>query len=93
VELPYLFPLFRGATGEAHALSAPQEQLSDRMVHDWIDIGVAGDVAKGSSRDEWPRYDASRDNYYRFATSDTRPEPQTFGAEHKCDFWDGVIDY
>jgi para-nitrobenzyl esterase len=93
LELPYLFPLFRGATGEAHALSVPQEQLSDRMVHDWMDIGVAGDVAKGSGRVEWPRYDASKDNYHRFVTFDTPPESQTFAAEHKCDFWDGVIDY
>jgi para-nitrobenzyl esterase len=53
-ELQYLFPLFHGARGTAHALNAPQELLAQKMIRWWSTFALIG--APGTQDAPWPAF-------------------------------------
>ncbi|MES1924868.1 carboxylesterase family protein [Salinisphaera sp. T31B1] len=90
-ELQYLFPLYRGATGQARPLDDEQSQLSDAMVSYWSTFADAGDP-NSAAAPAWPAYDVNDPRIQVLVP----PQPQTedaatFRERHKCDFWDGFM--
>lgn len=87
-EIMYLFPLYHGGLGTPHPLNEAQERLSDQMVSYWTEFAEQGNPNSGD-RPFWPQYRAGLDNYQSLNLSNP-VTITTFGAEHKCDFWDGL---
>ena len=89
VELQYVFPDFRGASGTRHDLNEAQKDLARRMVRYFTAFARTGSPDAGSQAPAWPVYEAARDNYLSLRT----PEPiviEAFGERHHCDFWDSL---
>lgn len=89
-EIQYLFPQFRGASGEAKKLDAGQQRLSRQMVRYWTSFARTGKPAGGvDGSPEWAKYESGADNYLSLGV----PSPvmrDRFGDTHHCDFWDQV---
>jgi para-nitrobenzyl esterase len=79
-ELQYLFPLFRGARGTAHALNASQESLARKMIGWWSAFARSG--APGTQDAPWPAF------------RDGANSVQIIGGEasnaNSCGFWDSL---
>ena len=89
VELQYVFPGFRGASGTSHELNEAQKGLARQMVRYFTAFARTGSPDAGPRAPAWPVYEAARDNYLSLRT----PEPivlEAFGDRHHCDFWDGL---
>jgi para-nitrobenzyl esterase len=89
-EIPFLFPLFHGATAPVVPLTAQQQRLSNQMVSYWTTFARTGTPnSPKSGIPVWPPYDAARDNYQSLKI----PRVVTiapFGDQHNCAFWDGI---
>lgn len=86
-ELQFLFPKFRGASGESGALSEQQDALAQRMVRYWTTFAYTG-TPNGSSASSlsWPKYDVIEDKFLRLQAS----EPEVvaaFGDTHHIRYW------
>ena len=92
-EIQYLFPLYHGASGTPHPLSRAQEALSDRMVYFWTHLSRSREGEHPWPSWLWPKYDASLDDHKSFRLPYPIVTENTFGKEHKCDFWDSVLNY
>ena len=89
VELAYIFPGFRGASGTQHALNGAQQTLARQMVRYFTSFARTGAPGAGPQAPAWPAYDPAKDNYLSLRT----PAPvvlEAFGDRHHCDFWDGL---
>ena len=89
VELPYVFPGFRGASGAHAELNTEQRNLARHMARYFTSFASTGSPDAGPQAPAWPAYDAATDNYLSLRT----PAPvmiEAFGERHHCDFWDGV---
>ncbi len=89
VELQYIFPDFRGASGTRRELNEDQRSLARQMVRYFTTFARTGSPDAGSQAPAWPVYEAARDNYLSLRT----PAPvvlEAFGGRHHCDFWDGL---
>lgn len=88
-ELQYLFPLFHGGQGVAHALSPAQERLSDIMVDEWTSFARAG-TPNRAGLPEWPKYSVAADNVEIL----NLPAPTVahgYGRANDCAFWDPIL--
>ena len=88
-ELQFLFPLFHGGQGVAHALSPAQERLSDIMVDEWTSFARAG-TPNRAGLPEWPKYSVVADNVEIL----NLPAPTVahgYGRANDCAFWDPIL--
>jgi para-nitrobenzyl esterase len=81
-ELQYLFPLFRGARGTAHALNASQESLAVKMIGWWSAFARTG--APGTQDAPWPAFRDDANNVLVIGGADE--------ASHAtaCGLWDSL---
>ncbi len=89
VELQYIFPGFRGASGSRHELDESQRRLAHQMIRYFTAFARTGSPDAGPEAPVWPAYEAAKDNYLSLRT----PRPivlEAFGDRHHCDFWDGL---
>jgi para-nitrobenzyl esterase len=85
VELQFLFPLYHGATGSIHGLSAPEQALSRKMIGYWTRF-----ARDGSPSPQWPRLNTR--NYMALGVQGASQESAaSFAAAHKCDFWEKTL--
>lgn len=83
-ELGYLFDYLR----QALPFSASQGELSDQMIRYWVNFARTGDP-NGRGVPKWPRYSTVQDNQISFKAGATALKT-SFGADHKCDFWQSL---
>jgi para-nitrobenzyl esterase len=83
LELPYLFPGFRGGGEAVVKLNPLQEKLSDEMVGYFANVGQ---LSAGVG--EWTRYDAQRDNVMTFSLPKAGMVDGKYADFHHCGFWD-----
>ena len=98
LELPYIFPGFRGASGKNVALSKKQQKLAEEMVGYWTRFawtgtpnGKADEGGKAemvSSLPEWDVYGADKDNVMLFQAAEPIGMIEGWGKRHNSDFWD-----
>ena len=89
-EIQYIFPLYRGSEGTAHALNPLQEKLSDTMVKYWTTFAKSGNP-NSSTAPNWPQYTAKDKRYQSLKPPAPVSLPiSLFSAAHKCDFWKGL---
>jgi para-nitrobenzyl esterase len=95
-DIQYLFPLWHGgATGIPHALNARQEQLSDELVAAWTNFAWTGNP-NGVGDKPWPRY-VPKNNKTSWLSENIPalsliPDSQFF-SEHKCNYWDTILNF
>jgi para-nitrobenzyl esterase len=88
-ELQYLFPLFHGGRGTAHALDASQELLSRQMIGWWSAFARGG--APGTQDSPWPAFRAeSRAVRVIGAADAARQDDIESSYANACDFWDSL---
>jgi para-nitrobenzyl esterase len=80
-ELHYLFPSFRGATGEPASLDGEQALLAEAMRRYWYRF------ARDGSPPAWAPYSLEADNYQRIGLPTPTPY-DGMAARHRCGFWD-----
>lgn len=95
-DIQYLFPLWHGgSTGIPHPLNGKQEQLSDELVAAWTNFAWTGNP-NGVGNSPWPRYVLQNNKSYWLSENipalSLIPDPQFF-SEHKCSFWDTILNY
>lgn len=102
LELPYIFPGFRGATGKSVPLSASQLDLATLMVHYWTTFAHTGTpnasktvtspqqsaAAIRQPSQEWLPYEAGNDNVMLFQAAQPSRMIEHWGRRHNSDFWD-----
>ncbi len=95
-DIQYLFPLWHGgSTGISHPLNAQQEKLSDELVAAWTNFAWTGNP-NGLGNTPWPQYEVNGPNTYWL--SENIPtlsliSDSVFYADHKCSFWDTILNY
>jgi para-nitrobenzyl esterase len=93
-EIQYLFPLYHGARGTPHPLSAAQERLSDQMVDYWTTFARIGKPnfppEPPYSPPFWPRYTEERDDFQSLRLGNP-VTISTYDAEHRCAFWESLL--
>jgi para-nitrobenzyl esterase len=88
-ELQYLFPLFHGGKGTAHALNAAQEMLARQMVQRWSAFARTGaPVSQGSA---WPAFRAETSAVLVIGAPDiSRQDDIEASYASACEFWDSL---
>ena len=90
-DIQYLFPLWHGGPkGEAHALNAEQQRLSDGLIKAWTNFARTGDP-NGPGAPKWPRFTPAPGAQGLYLV-ETLPQSTTmtdrqFAEEHHCAFW------
>ena len=94
-DIQYLFPLWHGgASGIPHPLNGKQEKLSDELVAAWTNFAWTGNP-NGQGNSPWPRYVLQGKAYWlseNIPALSLIPDSQ-FYSEHKCSFWDTILNY
>lgn len=98
LELPYIFPGFRGASGKHTPLSEPQQRLAREMVHYWTTFARHGTPngvpdREGSTTEigrlpKWEIYKAQKDNVMLFQAAEAIRTIEGWGQRHNSDYWD-----
>lgn len=96
LELPYIFPGFRGASGKATPLSKTQQVLASQMVRFWTTFArdstpngvVVEDRAASQVMPLWKAYHAQEDNIMLFQAEEPSKMVNGWGERHNSDFWD-----
>jgi len=85
-----------GPTGILHPLNKKQEKLSDQLITAWTNFARTGNP-NGLGNTPWPRYKAKKNGLIfseNIAPAGIGTETDAFwAAEHKCDFWDKILQY
>ena len=88
-ELQYLFPLFRGARGTAHALNPSQELLARQMIRWWSAFARGG--APGAPGPPWLAFRAEGRAVWVIGAADAaRQDDIESSYANACDFWDSL---
>lgn len=94
-DIQYLFPLWHGgASGIPHPLNRKQEKLSDELVAAWTNFAWTGNP-NGQGNGPWPRYALQGKAFWlseNIPALSLIPDEQ-FYSEHKCSFWDTILNY
>lgn len=99
LELPYIFPGFRGVSGSYTPLTEAQQRLSKEMVRYWAafawhgtpNSGVGVDhVAKKETLTQavWENYEPSSDDIMLLRASEPIRMFDGWGQRHNSDYWD-----
>lgn len=83
-ELQYLFPLFRGGSGTAHALDIAQQATARRMLRYWVNFIRSGNP-NGPRLPIWPRYNPALDDMHAIGPGGAIAD---YGRRNRCAFWD-----
>ncbi len=96
IRYPISLPLWHGgSTGISHPLNRKQEQLSDELVAAWTNFAWTGNP-NGVGNRPWPRYllQGNKSNWLSENIPALSLIPDTqFYSEHKCSFWDTILNY
>jgi len=96
LELPYIFPGFRGASGKVMLLSKPQQSLARQMVHYWTSFARHG-IPNGASIElddshnaapQWNAYHAEDDNIMLLQAAEPSRMIKGWGERHNSNFCD-----
>ena len=101
IDIQFLFPLWHGGilgvpgASQSAALSKDEQRLSDQLVAAWTNFAKTGNPNESGNM-PWPRF-ANQEGMPEYL-SENVPALSTFtnaqfGANHNCNFWDGVIVY
>ncbi|KAJ9615170.1 hypothetical protein H2200_001244 [Cladophialophora chaetospira] len=98
LELPYIFPGFRGVSGRHSPLSEAQQRLAREMVQYWAAFAWHGtpnggvdmekSTRKASSVPTWEVYNAGSDNIMLFQAAERIKMIEGWGRRHRSDYWD-----
>ena len=101
LELPYVFPGFRGASGKPVSLDKEQERLAAEMVSYWTNFAWTGtpngygvkageevSMQKSTTLPEWQTYGAEADNVMLFQAAEPIKMIDDWGGRHNSDYWD-----
>ncbi|HEY4071681.1 MAG TPA: carboxylesterase family protein [Herbaspirillum sp.] len=97
-ELLYIFPLFKGGQGTAHALTKAQEKLSDEMVRYWTNFAWTGNP-NGAKAGPWKPYSSAADNVMILKSPKSvmadgyGKQRYTFNRRNDCALWDKINLY
>jgi para-nitrobenzyl esterase len=88
-ELQYLFPLFHGGKGTAHALDAAQEMLARQMVGWWSSFARTG--APETQDAPWPAFRTDTGTVRVIGAPDTSRQDEIRASyADACEFWDSL---
>ena len=101
IDIQFLFPLWHGGilgvpgASQSPALSKDEQRLSDQLVAAWTNFAKTGNPNESGNM-PWPRF-ANQEGVPEYLSQNV-PTLSTFtnaqfGANHNCNFWDGVIVY
>jgi para-nitrobenzyl esterase len=101
IDIQFLFPLWHGGilgvpgASQSPALTKDEQRLSDQLVAAWTNFAKSGKPNE-SGNALWPRF-VNQEGVPEYLSQNV-PTLSTFtneqfGANHNCDFWDGVIVY
>ncbi len=101
IDIQFLFPLWHGGilgvpgASQSPALSKEEQRLSDQLVAAWTNFAKSGNPNE-SGNSPWPRF-VTQEGVPAYLSQNV-PTLSTFtnaqfGANHNCNFWDGVIVY
>jgi para-nitrobenzyl esterase len=101
IDIQFLFPLWHGGilgvpgASQSPSLSADEQRLSDQLVAAWTNFAKTGNP-NGSGNTPWPRF-VNQEGVPEYLSQNV-PALSTstnaqFGANHNCDFWDGILVY
>jgi para-nitrobenzyl esterase len=101
IDIQFLFPLWHGGilgvpgASQSPELSKDEQRLSDQIVAAWTNFAKTGNPNE-SGNTPWPRF-LNQEGVPEYLSQNV-PALSTFtnaqfGANHNCNFWDGVIVY
>ena len=98
LELPYIFPGFRGASGKHTPLSEAQQRLATEMVRYWTAFAWHGtpngrneresSVSNRPTQPQWEAYNAGSDNVMLFQAAEHITMIEDWGRRHNSNYWD-----